>query len=223
MLDKLNKNEIGFADVPEFETALNQIKELADLGYLGENHMSNNYDNSYKAIASGEYGMIIIHSSYPNEMIGALEKDPDKDKLNLDAASYSMFANPLADNTGVTLTAGGPTRCISAKSKNIEACKEYFKFLSQQENAQAIYDKRTEFMEASIEGVNGTPTAAYTAISAVKPQILGPEAAVYFYQGGKVSEYMQELFTGSMDAKGVLQAFDEHRRALAKDAGYEGF
>ncbi|MDL2293339.1 extracellular solute-binding protein [Ruminococcaceae bacterium OttesenSCG-928-D13] len=215
VLDKLNRNEIGFADVPEFVTALAQIKELADLGYLGENHLSNTYDKSYEAIATGEAAMIIIHSSYPNELMQNLpEVDPDK---------FSMFPNPLADNTGITLTAGGTTRCINAGSDNVEAAKQYFEFMARPEIAQLIYDARTDYMEASVEGVNGTPTKANEAIAAVAVRNMGPEAYVYFYDGGKISELMQEMFVGSLSPEEVLQEFDTHRRSLAKDAEMPGF
>lgn len=215
VLDKLNRNEIGFADVPEFVTALEQLKELADLGYLGENHMSNTYDKSYDAIASGEAAMIIIHSSYPNELQQSMpELNPD---------NFSMFPNPLADNTGITLTGGGTTRCINAGSDNIDAAKAYLDFMARPEIAQRLYDVRTDYMEASLEGVTATPTKANEAISAVPQRMLGPEAAVYFYDGGKISELMQEMFVGTLSAQEVLEEFDTHRRGLAKDAGLEGF
>lgn len=215
VLKKLDKNEIGFADVPEFVTALAQIKELADLGYLGENHMSNTYDKSYTSIASGESAMIIIHSSFPNELAQNIEgTDPNQ---------FRMFPNPLADNTGITLTAGGTVRCISAKSKNIDAAKKYLEYLATPAIAQKIYDVRTDYMEASIEGVKGTPTKANEDISQVSNRILGPEASVYFYDGSKISELMQEMFVGTLTPEEVLGEFDTHRRALAKDAGLEGF
>ncbi len=215
LVNKLNSNELGFADVPEFVTAIEQVNEMASSNYFGENHMSNTYDKSYEAIASGQYGMIIIHSSYPNELAQNITgTDPDK---------FSMFANPLADNTGITLTAGGPTRCINAKSANIDACKAYFEFLARPEIAQKLYDARTEFMEASINGVNGTPTIANQAINAVSQREQGPEAVVYFYDGGKISELMQEMFVGALTPQQLLEEFDNYRRSIAKDAGIEGF
>lgn len=215
LIAKLNNNEIGFADVPEFVTAVAQVKEMADLGFFGENHMSNTYDKSYASIANGESAMIIIHSSYPGELQQNIEgTNPD---------DFSMFSDPLADNTGITLTAGGTVRCISAKSENIEAAKQYLDFLARPEVAQKLYDVRTDYMEASIEGVTATPTLANAAISAVEVRVLGPEATVYFYDGGKISELMQEMFVGALTPEEVLQEFDTHRRSLAKDAGFEGF
>ena len=51
----------------------------------------------------------------------------------------------------------------------------------------------------------------------------GAEASVYFYDGGKISELCQEMFVGSLTPQEVLEEFDNSRRALAKDAGLEGF
>lgn len=215
LIAKLNNNEIGFADVPEFVTAVAQVKEMADLGFFGENHMSNTYDKSYASIANGESAMIIIHSSYPGELQQNIEGiNPD---------DFRMFADPLADNTGITLTAGGTIRCINANSANIDAAKQYLEYLARPEVAQKLYDVRTDYMEASIAGVTATPTLANADISAVEHRVLGPEATVYFYDGGKISELMQELFVGALSPEEVLQEFDNYRRNLAKDAGLAGF
>ena len=54
-------------------------------------------------------------------------------------------------------------------------------------------------------------------------QLQGAEASVYFYDGGKISELCQEMFTGSLTPEQVLEEYDNTRRALAKDSGQEGF
>lgn len=214
---KLNTNEIGFAEVPEFVEALTQLQEMEAAGYFGENHMSNIYDNSYEGIKSGKYGMIITAGSYPMEMLNNI------DGVNPD--DYSEFPDPLVDNQYVTLTAGGTVRCISAASKNIDAAKQYFSFLAEKENAEKLYAARTDYVAASVKGVEGTPTRAFTDLTKIAgdKQLQGAEASVYFYDGGKISELCQEMFVGSLSPKEVLTEFDTARRALAKDAGLEGF
>lgn len=214
---QLNTNEIGFADVPEFVQALEQLQEMEEAGYFGENHMSNIYDNSYEAINSGKYGMIIIHGSYPNEMVDNLG-----DVVNPD--EYSMFPDPLCDNTLVTLTAGGTTKCINAGSANIEAAKQYLDFLARDENVKKLYTEKKTYVSASIKGAEASPTKAFTDLKTNSTgELQGAEASVYFYDGGKISELIQEMFVGAMTPKEVLEEYDNTRRALAKDAGQEGF
>lgn len=213
---QLNTNEIGFADVPEFVQALEQLKEMEAAGYFGENHMSNIYDNSYDAITSGKYGMIIIHGSYPNEILTNIpDANPD---------DYSMFPSPLCDNTMITLTAGGTTKCINANSENIDAAKQYLDFLARDDNVKKLYDEKITYVSASIKGAQASPTKAFTDLKAcASGELQGAEASVYFYDGGKISELIQEMFVGALEPKEVLEEYDATRRAIAKDAGQEGF
>lgn len=217
LYDKLNSNQIGFADVPEFVTALEQLKEMEAAGYFGENHMSNIYDNSYEALSNGTYGMIIIHGSYPNEILTNIpEIDPDQ---------YSMFPSPLADNEYVTLTAGGTTKCINANSKYIEEAKLYFDFLARPENVEKLYKEKPLYMQSAVKGISAAPTKAFNDLMEIckEKKLAGAEASVFFYDGGKISELCQEMFVGALTPSEVLQEFDYSRRALAKDAGIEGF
>lgn len=217
LYEQLNTNQIGFADVPEFVTAMEQLKEMEEAGYFGENHMSNIYDNSYEAIASGNYGMIIIHGSYPNEMAMNI------DGINPD--EYGMFPSPLADNTYATLTAGGTTKCINANSDNIEEAKQYFEFLAREDNLKTLYAEKTTYVSASVEGIEASPTVAYKELMDIvgDKKSPGAEASVYFYDGGKISELCQEMFVDALTPKQVLEEYDASRRAIAKDAGLEGF
>lgn len=217
LYNELNSNKIGFADVPEFVTAMEQLQEMEKAGYFGENHMSNIYDNSYDALESEKYGMLIIHGSYPNEMAMNI------DGINPD--DYGMFVSPLVDNEYVTLTAGGTTKCINANSENVDAAKKYFEFLAEDENLKTLYAEKTTYVSSSVEGIEASPTAAFKELMSVAgdKQAPGAEASVYFYDGGKISELCQEMFTGSLTPKQVLEQYDETRRALAKDAGQEGF
>lgn len=216
LYSQLNTNQIGFADVPEYVEALTLLKEMEASGYFGENHMSNIYDNSYDAIASEKYGMIIIHGSYPNEIASTIEgTNPD---------DYSMFPNPLVDNTKITLTAGGTTKCINANSENVDAAKQYFDFLLREENAQKLYDEKTMYVSSSVKGIEATPTKAFSDLREVATgELQGAEASVFFYDGGKISELCQEMFVDMLTPEEVLQEFDRNRRAIAKDAGQEGF
>lgn len=216
LYEKLNTNEIGFADVPEYVMAMEQLKEMEAAGYFGENHMSNIYDNSYAALNDEEYGMIINSGAYPNEM--------DQNLDNADPEEWSAFPSPLVDNQYVTLTAGGTTKCINANSEYVEEAKQYFNFLAEDENLEKLYSEKPLYVSSSMKGIEASPTRAYTDVNERSAgQALGAEASVLFYDGNKISELCQEMFVGSLTPEQVLEEFDSHRRALAKDAGQEGF
>ena len=80
-------------------------------------------------------------------------------------------------------------------------------------------------MQSAVKDITAAPTKAFTDLMNIcgDKKAAGAEASVLFYDGGKISELCQEMFTGSLTAKQVLEEFDSSRRALAKDAGVEGF
>ncbi len=217
LYDKLNRNEIGFADVPEYVTAISQLKEMNDSGYFGETLMSNTYDGSYEGLYSNKYGMIIIHSSWNNEVLGKF--------ADSDAAEWKMFPDPLADNQATTTTAGGIVKGINASGKNIDACKQYLNFLAEVENLNAFYQARADLIETSFTDVSTTPTSGYESATAISGDKigLGAEAIVLFYDGSKIDELLQLMYTGQLKPEDVLKEFDTYRRSLGKDAGFAGF
>lgn len=216
LYEKLNTNKIGFADVPEFVQAMKQLQEIEAAGYFGENHMSNIYDNSYAAMNDEEYGMIINSGAYPNEMKNNLD--------NVEPDEWSAFPSPLVDNQYVTLTAGGTTKCINANSPHVEEAKKYLSFLAEEENLKKLYEEKIQYVSSAMKGVEASPTKAFTDLKAVEAgEAQGAEASVLFYDGSKISELCQEMFVGNLTPEQVLEEFDAHRRALAKDAGQEGF
>ena len=43
IVDDLNNNKIKFADVPELKEALDQLNDMAQKGYFGDNYLSDEY------------------------------------------------------------------------------------------------------------------------------------------------------------------------------------
>lgn len=106
----------------------------------------------------------------------------------------------------------------------MEEAKEYFSFLAEEENLQKLYDEKIQYVSSSVQGIEASPTKAFEDLKAAEAgEAQGAEASVLFYDGSKISELCQEMFVGNLTPEQVLEEFDTHRRALAKDAGQEGF
>ena len=135
--EKLNNNEMGFADSATALQLVEQIKEMVDLGYWGDNYMSNEYANAAKAIASGECAMTVANQGFPTEINAAFPDFPAED--------IGFFVMPLCDNQVLNMNPVGPTRFIYSGSANIDAAKQYLAFIAEPENIQYLIDNVPKF------------------------------------------------------------------------------
>ena len=125
---KLNNNEMGFADSATALTLVEQIKEMVDLGYWGDNYMANAYSDAAKAIAEGECAMTVANQGFPTELHEAYPDFPAED--------IGFFVMPLCDNQVLNMNPVGPTRFIYSGSPNVDAAKQYLAFIADPENLQ---------------------------------------------------------------------------------------
>ena len=212
-LAKLNANELKLADIPEYELALQQQKELADKGCFGKDFMAATWEGSQEAMASGNYAMILAYSTYQNEVKAAY---PDTN-----ADQWEMFPLPLAGNDQFAMSAGGIVHAINKNSKNIDAAKSYLDFRARADNAKAFYAARPDLGATSLKDVPGATTLAYDTVmknsaGGSTPDLQG---AMQFFDITTVGKYVQELYLGSKTPMEVLQAFDSDRQKMFEVVG----
>ena len=135
--EKLNNNEMGFADSAAALQLVDQIKEMVDLGYWGDNYMANAYSDAAKAIAEGECAMTVANQGFPTELHDAYPDFPAED--------IGFFVMPLCDNQILNMNPVGPTRFIYSGSDKIDAAKQYLAFLAEPENIQYQIEKVPKF------------------------------------------------------------------------------
>jgi len=135
--EKLNNNEMGFADSATAKQLVDQIKEMVDLGYWGDNYMANAYSDAAKAIAEGECAMTVANQGFPTELHDAYPDFPAED--------IGFFVMPLCDNQVLNMNPVGPTRFIYSGSANIDAAKQYLAFIAEPENLQYLIDNVPKF------------------------------------------------------------------------------
>jgi raffinose/stachyose/melibiose transport system substrate-binding protein len=145
LADKLNTNAAKFVDDATMKKALSQIKEMVDLGYWGENYMSNTYADAPKNIASGKYAMFVANQGFAAEVNAA---DPN---FNIEDIGY--FVIPLVDNQILNMNPCGPSRFVYSGSKNADAAKKYLEFMAKPENLQYMIDNVPKYNTLPYTGV----------------------------------------------------------------------
>lgn len=207
-IDKLCTAEGKFADIPEALQATEQIKELVDLGYFGENFLSDPWDSAFDVMANGEAAMLLTYTSFTMELH---EKYPD-----LGADKWEMFPVPLGDNQYFSHNNGGEIEVINKDSKNIEACKEFFNFMTRQENAQRYYDNKKNLVVSSLKDVTVETPRSWISLIENSTGGTGMDFAslIPFYNADSIGKAYQDLYMSGKTPMEVLEKIDEDRALM---------
>lgn len=218
LADALNANQATFTDNPTMMTALTQLKEMYDKGYFGADALSNEYVNTEAALASGEYAMTVYGFGLPSAIHKAYPDVPED--------NFGYFLIPLADNQIWNVNPAAPSKFIYSGSKNIEAAKAYFEFLTRPENLQFMLDNEAKFTMLNFEGVTAELSADQQAfLDTYKEQGTVYQTAVNYVnpQWMDVGQDLTAMFTDAMTPEDVLASIDQRRTDMAAAAEDEAW
>jgi raffinose/stachyose/melibiose transport system substrate-binding protein len=149
--DKLNSNQVKFADDPASNTALTQINQLYQKGYFGTSALSDQYANTEKQMASGKYAMTVDGLTEPQNIAAT--------NPSVQASTFGYFPLPILDNQLLPTHPAAPTKFVYSKGPHIAQAKQYLEFLSQPANLQYFIDHDTNSETLDYTGVKAKWTA----------------------------------------------------------------
>ena len=211
--EKLNKNEMGFADSAAAKQLIDQIKEMVDLGYWGDNYMANAYSDAARAIAEGEYAMTVANQGFPTEIHDAY---PD-----FAAEDIGFFVMPLCDNQVLNMNPVGPTRFIYSGSAHIEEAKQYLAFIAEPENLQFLIDNVPKFNTLPFSGVQDVYSDDISAFYAAYPNhgtVYQTSVKYVNPQWMEIGKELTAVILGDESAEDMLKNIDRNRADQAQAA-----
>lgn len=214
LAEKLNNNEATFAESATSKLILEQVKDMVDSGYWGENYMANAYADAAKVFASGECAMFLAQQGFPEEVAAV---DPEFPVENI-----CYFVMPLADNQMLNVNPVVPTRFVYSGSKNLEAAKQYLEFLGQPENQQYMIDNVPKFNTLPFEGLQDKYSDNIKAFYEAYPeQGTVYQTAVKYVnpQWTEIGKELVNVILGQNDAETMLKNIDKNRADQATAAG----
>ena len=220
LIDKLNANETTFADNNNMKKALEQINNLAQKGYFGENYFSDEFVYAHEKLASGEYAMCFLK---PGDISSIVENKANENGYTEDDFGLMLF--PLCDNQYLNVHPTGPSKFISVGSSNIGAAKKYFSFIATKENVQYMIDNESScdnlpfYLGQTPSYSKATKEFLDSFDEKNSGMVLQDVVKYYNEQWGDISQNMAAMFRGEMSEEEVLIAVDEERARLAKAAG----
>lgn len=211
--DKLNDNEEIFAGNKTMTIILEQMNDMIEKGYWGDNYMANAYADAPKSIASGEYAMTIANQGFGIE-VNAANADFDIDNIG-------YFVMPLADNQTLNMNPAEPARFIYSGTKHEAEAKKYLDYMASDESLAYLTNNVAKFNQLPFTNAPSAysdviqefydryekqGTVYQTAVKYVNPQWM------------EIGVNLSAMFLGEMTPKEVLQGIDKMRTEQAKAA-----
>lgn len=210
LYNDLNANKKKFVDDPTMKTSLNQMKEMYDLGFFGDNTFSDTGADTANKLASGTYAMSLSTQSTPS--------DVTKINPELKAEDFGFFPIPLVDNQFYYINPGGPSKFVYSGSKHIEEAKQYLAFLAKPENLQYMVDNDKTVSNLNFSGLKDKYTDEQKKLFAAYPK-RGTDLQDYVNyvnpQWMDMGKDLVAMFSKSMEPMDVLKSIDKRRADMA--------
>lgn len=216
LYDQLNNNEIKLTDIPEALTVLKQLKEFQELGFYGDDYMSNSMSGDYKAIADGTYAMTLESFGWEQALV---EQYPEME------GKIGIFAMPWADAQCIGIAPASNAYFISSTSEHIEEAKEFFRYLAQPEVLQERLDGDPQSLALCWPEIETRYPQNYIDYLDSMPQDLVMQVAVKYTgaQWNDTGKDIAAMYTGALTPEEVLQNISDRRDDEAMLQGDENW
>ncbi len=217
-LEKINKNEITYADIPEVQAMAEWVQMAADRGWFGDTFLTDGWSDITVVLGTGEAVMTLIWDTW-----FYTDFDEGYDYTKDDFAIMPVFMGTCDEGT----YEGGNLNMlmVNKNGDNVDAALDFLNFCATPDNYNAAFaDVATVSVfngeTANIQSVMVTEAIdsinALQRTSTTNPKVIG-------YSQPETGKAIQELLMGNVDAAGCVSLMDEYRSASAKALGVEGF
>lgn len=209
MYEKLCDPSGKFEDYPEVITFSEQMMELVERGYFGEEEdwLSQKWNDRAEAMASGEFGMMVCHMSAADQIA---EQYPEAGVEN-----WPLTIIPLAGNNTFSNSGGSMGMVLNKESDMIPEALAYFEFLARQENLQYLYDE-SKMPIITFKNVEQDVTYQYETLMASCDNVSGPDytTRIPFYSADPIGRAYIEMWIGDKTPLEAVQQIDKDRAIM---------
>ncbi len=217
LLERLNNNEIRYADIPQMMDMLQWIADAADRGWFGKNYLSTGWNEISPMLSSGEAAMVFIWDTW-----FYTDFKPGKYAVE-DFALMPVFMN-TAD--GGTYEGGNLNMMmVNKNSEKLDAALEFLDFCASEENYNAAFDGistvncfkgQTTNIQSKMVTEATESIAKYERVSTAASKIIG-------YSGDDVVTALNSVFRDQTSLSGGVKLMDDYRIAEARRQGVPQF
>lgn len=209
LYDALNNNEKDIKDVDTMLTVLKQMNEFAELGFYGEDYLSNTAESDKTEMGEGRVAMTIASQGF-----GAIvaENYPEME------GQVGVFQIPYGDSDVLGLNPSSAAYFINSKGEHVEEALDFFRFLARPENLQYRQDNnpeemglcwpeiKPEYPEEITQYINSLKqgTVLQVGVKYIDPQFMD------------IGKDIEAMYTGALTPEQVMENISNRRSEQAK-------
>lgn len=219
LLEKLNKNEINYADIPEVRKMVQWIYDAYKKGWFGSSYSECGWNDIGSELGSGKAVMTFIWDSWFYSQFDDSTSKYTKD----DFALMPVFMNTA--NRGMYEGGNLSMLMVNKNSEKRDEALDFLSFCAAPENyniafdgvsTQNVFKGQTTNIQSAMVTDNAASVNTYRRASTAVNKIIG-------YKQNDMIEIFKSLFNGSTDVDGCVDLMDIYRKTTAKNLGTAGF
>lgn len=218
LLEKLNRNEITYSEIPGVEAMARWIGGAAANGWFGDDYLQTGWPDISPALGSGSAVMTFIWDTwFYTDFAQGNRYGVD------DFAVMPVFMN-TAD--GGTYEGGNLNMMMVNKNGDqVEAAKEFLAFCADPENYNMAFDgiSTVSCFKGQTTNIQSKMVTDAKESIAAKERVSTAASRIIGYSADDVAAAFDSLLRGRTDAAGCVKQMDEYRIEEAKKQGAEGF
>lgn len=218
LLDRLNKNQISYTDIPQVTAMAQWISDAAEKGWFGSDFLKKGWDDISADMSSGEAVMTFIWDTW------FYTDFEEGNKYTVDDFALMPIFMNTAD--GGTYEGGNLNMMlVNRNSENLEKSLEFLSFCATEKNYNeafkgistvSCFRGQTTNIQSQMVEEAGSSLSAHERVSTAASRIIG-------YSADDVSAAFSSLFQRKTDVDGCVRLMDEYRMEKARAQGAEGF
>lgn len=215
--DKLLTNKMGWNEVPEFESTLDDFKALFDKGYVNKDFLSATYDSATEKVASGKAAMYLSIESFA---MNTKAQFPD--------VELGSFIIPYNDVYKLPIGQYVQGLFVPKEGKQVDKVKEFLRLWSDPKYQNIYYETQPGF--PAFNDVNGGDVLPcvqklvtdYVETNTYTYQLNDPMTAASTLFPD-LWNYYNEMLSGTKTSAQVLGTFQKQYVDFMKQQGTAGF
>lgn len=209
LFGKLNRNEMKIKDVEGISTVLSQMNEFAQLGFFGEDYLSNNIEEDMNYFAEGKVA-IVLNTQGWGEMV--------QGQFSETAGNVGFFVMPWNDNQVLGVTPSGGGLFGYKKSEHEEEIREFFRYITRQDVLEKYHAGNPNSMEMAFEGIESKYPQEYSDyLASLETQMVTQVAVTYIDPNwGAIGKDIEAMYAGMMTEEEVIDGIDQKRMDSGK-------
>lgn len=206
LLEKLNNNEISYADIPEVADMVQWIADAADKGWLGDDYMETGWSEISPSIASGNAVMTFIWDTW---FYTDFEKD---NKYSVDDfALMPVFLNTV-DN-GTYEDGNLNMMMVNKDSAQLDKALGFLSFCASADNYNTAFDgiSTVNCFQGQTTNIQ-SPMVTNASVSIAENGRASTAASkIIGYSAEDIDAALKKLFRKETDVAGCVKLMDDYR------------